>query len=295
MTLIEAKQKPAANPPVFVCNRFTLPLSRPLIMGIVNVTPDSFSDGGQFVNAQQAIDHAEKLVEQGADILDIGGESTRPGAQPVSVQQELDRVLPVLEGVMKLGAPVSIDTRRPQVMREAISVGVDILNDVNGFRDEASFQIASQSQCGLCIMHMQGEPQTMQREPHYQDVVTDVLGFLVNQRNRLVEEGVNAERILIDPGFGFGKNLDHNLALLRSIGLFSKAQPTLVGVSRKSMIGGLLVAGSGQAPPLASQRVTGSVAAALWAASQGAQVLRVHDVFETFEALKIWQALRMPS
>ncbi len=293
MTSLETKQKPADHPPVFVCNRFTLALTRPLIMGIVNVTPDSFSDGGQFVNAQAAVDHAEKLVEQGADILDIGGESTRPGAQPVSVQQELDRVMPVLKGAMMLGVPVSIDTRRPQVMREAIAAGVDILNDVNGFRDEEAFQIASQSQCGLCIMHMQGEPQTMQRAPHYQDVVAEVLGFLVNQRDRFVAAGVPAGRILIDPGFGFGKNLDHNLALLRSIRAFSETQPTLVGVSRKSMIASLLVAGSDQPLPPPAQRVAGSVSAVLWAASQGAQVLRVHDVQETVQALRVWQALRI--
>ncbi len=279
----------------FFCNRFTLPLTRPLIMGIVNVTPDSFSDGGQFSSAQQAIDHAAKLVEQGADILDIGGESTRPGAQPVSPEQELDRVMPVLQAALRLGVPVSIDTRRPQVMREAIAAGVDILNDVNGFRDEDAFQIASQSQCGLCIMHMQGEPKTMQREPHYDNVVTEVLGFLLGQRDRLINAGIKSERILIDPGFGFGKTLDHNLTLMRAIGRFARAQPTLVGVSRKSMIASLLAAGSDQAPPPPAQRVAASVSAALWAASQGALVLRVHDVQETAQALKVWQAFKIPA
>jgi dihydropteroate synthase len=276
----------------FVCNRFTLALTRPLLMGIVNVTPDSFSDGGQFSSSQQAIDHAVKLVEQGADILDIGGESTRPSAQPVSVQQELDRVMPVLEAAIKLNVPVSIDTRRPQVMREAIAAGVDILNDVNGFRDEDAFQIAGQSTCGLCIMHMQGEPRTMQQQPQYQDVVAEVLDFLIQQRDRFIERGVVRQRILIDPGFGFGKTLEHNLALLKAIGRFAQAQPALVGVSRKTMIARLL-ATSGQEPPAPAHRLTGSVAAALWAAEQGAQVLRVHDVLETAQALKVWQALRI--
>lgn len=277
-----------------LCNRFTLKLDRPLIMGIVNVTPDSFSDGGQFSSSQQAIDHAATLVEQGADILDIGGESTRPGAHPVSVQQELDRVMPVLEGALRLNVPVSIDTRRPQAMRAAIAAGVDVLNHVNGFRDEDSFRIASESKCGLCIMHMQGEPQTMQIQPHYEDVVTEVLGFLLAQRDRLVQAGAKPQQILIDPGFGFGKTLEHNLSLLRSISRFAKAQPTLVGVSRKSMIASLMVAPNEEPPP-AAQRDQASVIAGLWAASQGAQVLRVHDVAQTAQALKIWQAFRIPA
>jgi dihydropteroate synthase len=282
----------SSSAPVFVCNRFTLALTRPLIMGIVNVTPDSFSDGGQFSSSQQAIEHAAKLVEQGADILDIGGESTRPGAEPVSPEQELDRVMPVLEGVLKFNVPVSIDTRRPQVMREAITAGVDLLNDVNGFRDEDAFLIAGQSKCGLCIMHMQGEPRTMQQQPQYQDVVAEVLNFLIQQRDRFLEQGVERQRILIDPGFGFGKTFQHNLALLRAIGRFAQAQPTLVGVSRKTMIASLL-AEAGKEPPAPADRVAGSVAAALWAADQGAQILRVHDVLETAQALKVWQALRI--
>jgi dihydropteroate synthase len=261
-------------------------------MGIVNVTPDSFSDGGRFSSAHQAVDHAAKLVKQGADILDIGGESTRPGAQPIGVQQELDRVMPVIEAALEFGVPVSVDTRRPQVMSEAVAVGVDLLNDVNGFRDKVAFQIASESQCGLCIMHMQGEPGTMQQRPHYEDVVTEVLDFLIQQRDDFLRRGVDSQRILIDPGFGFGKTLAHNVSLLKAISRFTKAQPTLVGVSRKSMIGGLLAA-QGEALPPPAERVMGSVAAALWAAEQGAQVLRVHDVQETAQALKIWQALRI--
>lgn len=293
MTFTETAQKPAVHPPVFVCNRFTLPLTRPLIMGIVNVTPDSFSDGGQFSNSNQAIDHAAKLIAQGADILDIGGESTRPGSEPVSVEQELSRVMPVVQAAVHFGVPISIDTRRPEVMREAIAAGVDLLNDVNGFRDREAFDAALSSQCGLCIMHMQGQPQTMQQEPRYSDVVNEVLGFLLSQRNRFVAAGIQASRILIDPGFGFGKTLEHNVSLMHAIPIFRKEQPTLVGVSRKSMINGLLSKRGAPVNLPPTERLSGSLAAALWAAEQGAQVLRVHDVGETAQALKVWQALRI--
>lgn len=293
MRSTQEDKKPAELPPVFVCNRFTLTFDRPLIMGIVNVTPDSFSDGGQFTSPQQAIAHAKALVEQGADILDIGGESTRPGANPVSVQQELDRVMPVLQAALALGVPVSIDTRRAQVMQEAIAAGVDILNDVNGFRDQETFDIARSSQCGLCVMHMQGEPKTMQHAPQYIDVVNEVLGFLLTQRDRFVETGVQASRILIDPGFGFGKTFEHNVALMRAMKTFSAAQLTLVGVSRKSMIASLL-ANSTAGPLLPpAQRLYGSLAAGLWAVSQGVHVLRVHDVLETAQMLKVWQTFRI--
>lgn len=254
-------------------------------MGIVNVTPDSFSDGGQFANAQQAIDHAMSLIADGADLLDIGGESTRPQAQPVDEEEELHRALPVVQGLLGAGVPLSIDTRRPRVMREAVLLGVDFLNDVNGFRDPAAFEVAVNSACGLCIMHMQGSPQTMQTDPHYKDVVKEVSDMLLTQKNRFISRGVDARRILIDPGFGFGKTLEHNLALMASIGRLAAAHPILVGVSRKSMIGAM----TGQKNP--PDRVAGSVAAALWAASQGAQVLRVHDVKETVDALKVWHCL----
>ncbi|WVN41303.1 dihydropteroate synthase [beta proteobacterium MWH-UniP1] len=275
---------------VFQCGRFSIPLDRPKIMGIVNVTPDSFSDGGQHDTAEQAIAHAKLLISQGADILDIGGESTRPGAAPVSVEEELQRVLPVLRGVMDLGVPISIDTRRPQVMKEAVALGVDLLNDINGFRDPQAFEAAVNSSCGLCIMHMLGEPRTMQDNPQYSDVVGEVTDFLMARCQAFVDRGVDRRRLLIDPGFGFGKSLEHNLALMRAIGQMAAQQPILVGVSRKRMIAGLL----GQDYP-PDQRVTGSVVAALWAADQGAQILRVHDVQETAQALAVWSAIKMPA
>ncbi len=283
-----AQSKPAETPPVFLCGRRSFDLRRPLVMGIVNTTPDSFSDGGQFSGAHQAIDYAKRLVDQGADILDVGGESTRPGAEPVSVEEELHRVLPVLEGLSDLGVPVSIDTRRPQVMREALAIGVDLINDVNGFRDPESFSIAATSNAALCIMHMLGEPKTMQQTPVYADVVAQVTQFLLAQRDAFVAKGVDRARIVIDPGFGFGKTFAHNLALMQAIPNLSAQQTTLIGVSRKTMIGHLI---DPQAPPVPVDRVAGSVTAALWAAEKGAQILRVHDVAQTVQALNVWNGL----
>ena len=259
-------------------------------MGIVNVTPDSFSGDGLLQSTgaaptQQAIVVAERLAHEGADLLDIGGESTRPGAAPISEQQEIDRIGPVLESALTLGLPVSVDTRRPAVMRAVIAQGADLINDVNGFRDRQAIDAVSASRCGLCIMHMRGEPATMQADPVYQDVASEVESFLLAQRQQLLNRGVLRERILIDPGFGFGKTLHHNLQLMRAISQFARHQPVLVGVSRKRMIGAL----TGQ--DVASERVSGSVAAALWAASQGASVLRVHDVGPTRQALSVWAAL----
>ena len=282
---------PAASPPVFVCGRFSLMLDTPKLMGIVNITPDSFSDGGKFVSQNgrvdhaSAISHAQKLVADGADILDIGGESTRPGAKPVSVGEELDRVMPVLEGIVSLGVPISVDTRRPEVMRQAIALGADILNDVNGFRDPEAFDVAANSSCGLCIMHMQGEPQTMQADPRYEDVVGEVAQFLNQQLSRFNGRGVSLNRILLDPGIGFGKTFEHNLRLMQEIGSLARLHPLLLGVSRKSFLG--TITGEKEA----FRRVSASVAAALWAASQGVSVLRVHDVRETKDALNIWQAV----
>ncbi len=295
-----AVTKPAVQPPVFLCGRFALPLTRPLVVGIVNVTPDSFSDGGQFWSSDRAFDparaiaHAQQLIAEGADILDIGGESTRPGAAPVSVEEECARVLPVIDGLRQAGRPISVDTRRPEVMRRAVAVGVDMLNDVNGFRDRDAFQVAVQSTCGLCVMHMQGEPQTMQQAPAYNDVVAEVTGFLIAQRDALVGRGVDPQRILLDPGFGFGKTLEHNLALMRALGPLSARQPVLVGVSRKRMIGSLMEGLAAVPTSEPAQRVSGSVAAALWAAAQGAQVLRVHDVGATVQALSVWSGLSTP-
>ncbi len=283
-----AQSKPAETPPVFLCGRMQFSLTRPLVMGIVNLTPDSFSDGGQFISSAHAIDYGKRLVDDGADILDIGGESTRPGAEPVSVEEELRRVIPVLQGLSSIGVPISIDTRRPAVMREAVAIGVDMINDVNGFRDPESFQIAVQSTAALCVMHMLGEPKTMQQTPEYTDVVEEVSRFLLAQRDALVAAGVDQSRIAIDPGFGFGKTFNHNLALMRAIPLFSSLQTTLIGVSRKTMIGQLI---NPKAPPAPPDRVVGSVAAALWAAEKGAQILRVHDVAQTVQALRAWNGL----
>jgi len=279
-------------------------------MGIVNVTPDSFSDGGQFINPTKAIAHATNLIAQGADILDIGGESTRPdpNAQPVTEEEELRRIMPVLQGLINLGVPISVDTRRPAVMKEVIAIGVDMINDTNGFRDPQALAIAAASNCGLCVMHMQGTPQTMQINPQYSNVVGQVSDFLLTQRNALLKAGVNPQRILLDPGFGFGKTLEHNLALMQAISGLAAQHPILVGVSRKRMIGQLIAqnsdtpnqgesinqaAASANTPelPAPANRVAGSVAAALWAASQGAQVLRVHDVKATVDALKVWRRL----
>ncbi len=287
-----AQSKPAETPPVFLCGRRQFSLKRPLVMGIVNLTPDSFSDGGQFSTPVQAIDYAKRLIDDGADILDIGGESTRPGADAVSVEEELRRVIPVLQELSSIGVPTSIDTRRPAVMREAVAIGVDLINDVNGFRDPEAFSIAVQSKAALCVMHMLGEPKTMQQTPEYTDVVQEVSRFLLAQRDALVAAGVDQSRIVIDPGFGFGKTLDHNIALMRAIPLFSSLQTTLIGVSRKTMIGQLI---DRESPPMPSDRVAGSVAAALWAAEKGAQILRVHDVAQTVQALTIWNGLSQPS
>lgn len=261
-------------------------------MGVVNVTPDSFSDGGQFLDPKQAVAHAEQLVKEGADLLDVGGESTRPGAEPVSVAEEIDRVMPVLESLLTLSVPISLDSRRPEVMRAAIDLGVDVLNDVNGFRNPEALEIASQSKAGLCIMHMLGEPKTMQHQPVYQDVVAEVQAFLESQAQALIARGVSSSRIVLDPGFGFGKTLDHNLALMGSLAQWASRWNLLVGVSRKSMIAALLAKRPTEPPRPAAHRVFGSVAAALWAVDQGARLLRVHDVQATVDALAVWSSLK---
>lgn len=278
-------QKPAVPPPVFVCGRYTLALDRPKVMGIVNVTPDSFSDGGQFFDVNRAMDHARQLVDDGADILDIGGESTKPGAAEISIQEEIARVMPVVRVALTLGVPVSVDTRRVEVMRQVLAEGVDIINDVNGFRDPEARALVAASTCGVCVMHMQGEPGTMQDNPVYEDVVREVWQFLEGQEHSLEQAGVASDRILLDPGFGFGKTLDHNLSLMRALKPYAQQHRLLVGVSRKRMIGAL----TNEAVP--AQRLGGSVAGALWAATQGVQVIRVHDVKDTVQALDVWQAL----
>ena len=268
------------------CGRFEFNLKRPLLMGIVNVTPDSFSDGGQHPSASQAIDHAWRLVNSGAQIIDIGGESTRPGADPVSVQTELERVLPVVEALKDCGAAISVDTCKPQVMQAALASGADMINDIMGMTDAQARQVvASHPDCGVCIMHMQGKPRTMQINPHYDDVVQEVLDMLMSQAFALETAGVSRERISIDPGFGFGKTLDQNLELMRALPRFCESgYPVLLGVSRKSMIGAI----TGR--PV-DQRIAGSLAAALAGIARGARIVRVHDVAEMLEAIKVWQAV----
>ena len=267
------------------CGRFTLSLDRPLIMGIVNVTPDSFSDGGHFCSSEHAIAHARLLIEQGADLLDIGGESSRPGAQAISVEQELQRVLPVLAGLVECGVPLSVDTQKPAVMRAAIQAGADMINDVNALRAGGAMQTVANSSVAVCLMHMLGEPRTMQQSPRYPDVVTEVSAFLSERIASAERLGIARNRIIIDPGFGFGKALQHNLALLRQMRDFhSLGVPLLAGLSRKSMLGALTGLPVGE-------RMVPSVAAAVIAAMSGARILRVHDVKETRQALQIVSAL----
>lgn len=270
----------------FQCGRFRLPLTgQPLVMGILNATPDSFSDGGQFRQQDAALAHARRMIEEGADLLDLGGESTRPGAPAVSVQEELDRLLPLVEALQDAGIPLSCDTRKPEVMQAVLAAGADMINDISGFQSAAALSAVKNGNCGLCIMHMQKDPLTMQQHPEYADVVLEVDAFLRQQKAMLMAQGVLAERICIDPGFGFGKTLAHNLALLKNVGHLQETveAPVLAGLSRKSMIGAL----TGQ--PV-DQRQAGSIAAALAAVSHGARILRVHDVRATVDALKVWQA-----
>ncbi len=265
--------------------RFRIDLSRPQVMGIVNVTPDSFSDGGLHADTARALAHCERLVTEGADILDIGGESTRPGAAPVPLEEELARVLPVIEGALKLGVPVSIDTVKPEVMRRALERGADIVNDINALRLPGAVEaVAAHPDCGVCLMHMRGDPATMQQRPAYDDVVAEVSAFLRERLQALEGQGVAAERIVLDPGIGFGKSVEHNLALMRrQRELLVLGRPLLLGWSRKSTLGAL----TGR--PVA-ERLAASVAAALASVQLGARIVRVHDVAATADALKVWGA-----
>ncbi len=254
-------------------------------MGIVNVTPNSFSDGGRFLDAQQAIAHGLKLRDDGADIVDVGGESTRPGAEPVPPDEELARVMPVIEALKREDVAVSVDTMKPEVMRAAIGAGCAMVNDVNAFRAPGAMQAIAGADADAVVMHMLGTPQTMQRDPQYGDVVAEVKQFLIDRARALEAAGVGRKRIALDPGFGFGKTLEHNKALFRALPELARlGYPLVVGVSRKRMIGDL----TGRA---VDERRTGSVAAALLAAQNGANVLRVHDVKETVDALKTWMEL----
>ena len=264
--------------------RFTLSLERPLVMGVVNVTPDSFSDGGRFFDTREAIAHARRLIDEGADILDIGGESTRPGAAPVPEADELARVLPVLE---KLGDfCVSIDTRRPLVMKAAIAAGASMINDVRALAEPYAHEAVAATGCAVCLMHMKGEPATMQREPRYDDVVAEVKAFLADAVRKARFAGIGADRIVVDPGFGFGKTAQHNVALLRNLEQLGElGVPVLAGLSRKSTIGAI----TGR--PV-EERLAGSLAMALLALEHGARILRVHDVKETRDVIAVWQAVQ---
>jgi dihydropteroate synthase len=254
-------------------------------MGIVNVTPDSFSDGGRFLDPSAAVAHGLRLVAEGADLVDVGGESTRPAADPVPLQQEMDRVLPVLERPAWEGVAVSIDTLKPEVMRAAIAAGARVVNDVSGFRSRAAIEAVAAEDVGLVVMHMQGSPRSMQEAPRYDDVVAEVGAFLGERAGALAAAGVAPGRIAVDPGFGFGKSLAHNRALFRAIpALASMGYAVMAGVSRKRMIGDL----TGR--PL-QERLVGSVAAAMLAVQAGARIVRVHDVNETVDALAVLRAL----
>ena len=273
----------------FQFGRFNYPLQgagrRPRVMGILNVTPDSFSDGGNYQALEFALGHAEAMIEEGVDIIDIGGESTRPGSPPVSLEDELQRVMPVVYALRDLGPAISVDTYKPQVMREAIIAGVDLINDINGFRAPGAIDAVRDSDCALCIMHMQSDPQHMQLAPSYADVVDEVVAFLRERIDALLEAGIDPRRLCIDPGFGFGKTVEHNYALLKATGrlIEETGMPLLAGLSRKSMIGAVT------GKPV-ERRAAGSVGGALAAVAQGAIIVRVHDVADTVDALKVWQA-----
>ncbi len=265
--------------------RFQLDLSRPHIMAVLNVTPDSFSGDGLAGRLDTALRQAEAAVKAGADILDVGGESSRPGAEPVGVQEEIDRVLPLVERLVDWPVPVSVDTVKPQVMQAAIRAGVGMINDIAGFHGEAAVEAVAGSDVALCVMHMQGKPRTMQSAPQYADVVGEVTQFLFERATVLQAAGVDSSRLVLDPGFGFGKTLEHNLALLAGLPrLALQGYPVLAGLSRKSMLGAI----TGRA---VDERVVASVAAALLAAERGAAILRVHDVAETRDALAVLRAL----
>ena len=270
--------------PVLQCGRFRLALDRPRVMGVVNLTEDSFSDGGRFLAPAAAVAAARRMIDDGADVIDVGAESTRPGALPVPEALEWARLEPILSVLVPLGCPISVDTRRPSVMTRAIASGAAIINDVGGFSDPAAVDAVAAADVGVVVMHMRGDPQTMQREPVYADVVAEVGAFLADRRAALMSAGVATERICVDPGFGFGKTLAHNLALLAGLERLACGGPVLVGLSRKSMLGQL----TGRS---VDARLGASIGAALAAVARGARIVRVHDVAETVAALAVWTAV----
>ena len=275
----------------FQCGRYrfdlTGPESRPLVMGILNVTPDSFSDGGKYRTLSAALRRAGQMIKEGADIIDIGAESSRPGVEPVSLQEELDRLMPVVEALRDCDRPLSIDTYKPEVMTAALAAGAAMINNIEGFRSVESVSRLVLSDCGVCVMHMQGSPRTMQLAPAYTDVTEETIAFLKEQVEALLAAGISRERICIDPGFGFGKTFEQNLVLLKNLAHIrnSLQLPLLAGLSRKSVIGTI----TGKE---VSGRLAGNLGAALSAVAYGADILRVHEVAETVDALKVWFATR---
>ena len=263
---------------------FNLQGTQALVMGILNITPDSFSDAGQYQHLEFALSRAEQMIVDGVDIIDIGGESSRPGALPLPLQDELQRVMPVLYALRDCGKPLSVDTYKPEVMREAILAGADMINDINGFRAPGAIEAVQGSDCALCIMHMQNVPETMQQQPQYEDVVREVIAFLHERVDTMVAAGIARERLCVDPGFGFGKTVEQNYALLRATRQLRSelGLPVLAGLSRKSMVGAVTGRPVGQ-------RLAGSIAGALAAVEQGAEIIRVLDVAETADALKVWR------
>ena len=277
------------TPTTWRCGRFLFDFikrKRPIVMGILNATPDSFSDGGKFRTPKDAIAQAETMIAHGVDLIDIGGESTRPGAQPVELQEELDRVLPVIEALKDCGIPLSIDTYKAETMRQALRAGADCINDIWALRQDGSVDAVIESNhCGVVLMHMQCDPLTMQFNPDYQNVIAEVKQFLKERTELLIAKGIDSERIAIDPGFGFGKSLEHNLDMLTNFAAFSSLGfPVLAGISRKSMLGKITGKDT-------DGRLAASVAAAVMAADRGAKIVRVHDVTETVDALKLWEAI----
>lgn len=272
----------------WITSRFDIDLSTPKVMGIVNVTPDSFSDGGRHGDTKSALRHCEQLIREGADMLDIGGESTRPGSPPVPLQQELERVLPVVQEALRLGVPVSVDTYKPEVMRAVLDLGADIVNDVWALRQAGALDVvAAHPRCGVCLMHMHRDPGTMQVAPMQGDAPSLVGDFLRERAQALLQRGVASQRVVLDPGIGFGKTVEQNFALLaRQPELLAAGFPLLAGWSRKSSIGAV----TGREQPV--DRLIGSVAAALLAVERGASIVRVHDVRATVEAVSVWRAMK---
>jgi dihydropteroate synthase len=275
------------TPVAWSCGRFHFDWSKrvsPLVMGILNVTPDSFSDGGHFATRDAAIRHAEQLISEGAEMIDVGGESSRPGSEPLSLQEELDRLMPVLEALKDAPVAISVDTYKAKVMSAAVDLGIDCVNDIWALRQANAIEAIANSTCGVILMHMQKDPQTMQFDPHYENLMDEVNGFLMERCVALEEEGIKRDRIAIDPGFGFGKTLAHNMTMLGNFHQFCQHDfPVVAGISRKSSLG--QITGRDMA-----HRVTASVSAALIAIERGAKIVRVHDVAETMDAVKIWSA-----